>query len=95
MRKISFYIIATVILVSCGSVSRTMFGATETTLIKTVSIEQNCDKEKVKIIDKVKGLHGATYSIDACGKRVVYKQIGTVFMEASQADKTIDNLKDN
>ena len=75
------------ILISCGSVNRTMFGVTESTLVKTVAIEQNCPSENVKILDKVKGLHGAAYSIDACGKKLVYKQVGTVFMEAPKADE--------
>lgn len=75
------------ILVSCGSVNRTMFGITESTLVKTVAIEQNCPSESIKILEKVKGLHGATYSLDVCGKRLVYKQVGSVFMEASKADE--------
>ena len=79
-------------LVSCGSVNRTMFGTTEKTLIKTVSIEQGCDKENIKVLDSNKGLHGATYSLDVCGKRMVYKQIGSVFMESSKADETIKKM---
>ena len=75
------------ILVSCGSVNRTMFGITESTLVKTVAIEQNCPSESIKILEKVKGLHGATYSLDVGGKRLVYKQVGSVFMEASKADE--------
>ncbi len=81
------------ILFSCGGTAmRTIFGATEKNLVKTVSIEQNCKKEKIKILEKVKGLHGATYSLEVCGKRVVYKQVGSVFMESSKADKMIKNL---
>ena len=80
-------------LFSCGAVNRTMFGTTEKTLIKTVSIEQNCPKENVKILDRNKGLHGATYALDVCGKRMVYKQVGSVFMEQSELDKTIKKVK--
>ncbi|AYZ34882.1 hypothetical protein EGY07_04525 [Chryseobacterium indologenes] len=74
---------------SCGSVNRTMSGTTESKLIKTVSVEQGCPVENVKVIDKVKTLGNATYSLDVCGKRVVYKQIGSVFMEGSKADNLI------
>ena len=85
MKKLLF--LTTILMfVSCGSVTRTMFGVTESTLIKTVSIEQNCEKENIKILDSNKGLHGATYALDVCGKRMVYKQVGSVFMEASKAD---------
>jgi len=90
MKKI-ILLFGLVILASCGSVSRTMFGTTEKNLIKTVAIEQNCDKEKIEIKEKIKGLHGATYALDACGKRFVYKQVGSVFMEASKADKMMGN----
>jgi RNA-binding protein YhbY len=91
MKKIIF-LFGIVILVSCGSVNRTMFGTTEKNLIKTVAIEQNCDKENIEIIEKIKGLHGATYALDVCGNRVVYKQVGSVFMEASKADKMVEDL---
>ncbi|MFZ3563414.1 hypothetical protein [Tenacibaculum finnmarkense] len=77
---------------SCGSITRTIFGTTEKTLIKTVSIEQNCEKENIKIIGKIKGLHGATYSLSACGKRLVYKQVGSVFMESTKANKMVKSL---
>lgn len=73
---------------SCGGVlTRKMFGTTEKNLIETVSIEQNCPAKNIKIIQSNKGLHGATYALDVCGKRVVYKQVGSVFMEASKTDK--------
>lgn len=78
---------------SCGSVNRTIFGTTEKNLVKTISIEQNCSKENIKITNKIKGLHGATYSVEACGKRYVYKQVGSVFMESSKADKLVNSLK--
>lgn len=75
-------------LLSCGGVlTRKIFGTTEKNLIETVSIEQNCPAENIKIMQSNKGLHGATYALDVCGKRVVYKQVGSVFMEASKADK--------
>lgn len=77
---------------SCGSVNRAMFGTTEKNLVKTVAIEQGCNKENVKVVDRIKGLHGATYSLDACGKRLVYKQVGSVFMESSKADNITKSL---
>lgn len=81
------------VLMNCGAVSRTIFGITEEKLIQTVSVEQGCPKENIKITDNVKTFGNATYSLDVCGKRMVYKQIGSVFMEASKADETINNLK--
>lgn len=93
MKKIFLMTLISLFLFSCGAVNRTMFGTTEKTLIKTVSIEQNCPKENIKIIDKNKGLHGATYALEVCGKRMVYKQVGSVFMEQSELDKTIKKVK--
>ncbi|WP_299135485.1 hypothetical protein [uncultured Tenacibaculum sp.] len=89
MKKIVLINLISLLLLSCGAVNRTVFGATEKTLIKTVSIEQNCPKENIKVVDENKGLHGATYALDVCGKRMVYKQVGSVFMEATKMDETI------
>ena len=69
-----------------------MTGTTESKLLKTVAVEQGCLVENVRVIDKIKTMGNATYSLDACGKRVVYKQIGTVFMESSKADETVKNM---
>ena len=49
-------------------------------------------KEEIKILDKVKTTGNATYSLDVCGKRMVYKQIGSVLMEASKADNMTNSL---
>ncbi|TVZ26798.1 hypothetical protein JM83_1788 [Gillisia sp. Hel_I_86] len=92
MKKLVYLACLGTLIWSCGSVNRTMFGTTEKTLLKTVSIEQGCDQEDIKIIDSVKGLHGATYALNVCGNRMVYKQVGSVFMESSEADKTIQEL---
>ncbi|MBZ9729998.1 hypothetical protein LB467_09900 [Salegentibacter sp. JZCK2] len=92
MRKLIISAFVGLFFISCGSVKRTMFGTTEKTLIKTVSVEQGCEKENIEIIDSVKGLHGATYSLDVCGDRMVYKEVGSVFMEASVADKKVEEL---
>lgn len=81
-----------ILMCSCGSLNRAMTGTTESKLLKTVSVEQGCPKENIKIVDKIKTMGNATYSLDACGKRVVYKQIGTVFMEGSKADETVKNM---
>jgi len=91
MKKL-FLVSAVLLLTSCGSVNRTLFGTTEKNLIKTVSIEQNCNQENIKVVDRNKGLHGATYALDVCGKRMVYKQVGSVFMEASKADEMVKSL---
>lgn len=92
MKKAILIILTSLFLFSCGAVNRTVFGTTEKTLIKTVSIEQNCPKENIKVVDKNKGLHGATYALDVCGKRIVYKQVGSVFMESTKADKMVEKF---
>lgn len=94
MKKV-FVMLSFLIFASCGSTSRTMFGTTEKNLIKTVSIEQNCPSSKIEILQKEKGLHGATYALNVCGKRLVYKQVGTVFMESSRVDTTVKNIQEN
>jgi len=91
MKKLLLFSFASFILFSCGSVSRTISGSTEKKLVKTVSVEQGCDQENIKVLDRIKRLGGATYSLDVCGKRLVYKQVGSVFMEQSVADKMLNN----
>lgn len=86
MKKISILFIL-VILCSCGEVNRQIMGNTEKDLIKQVSIETGCSSEKIIIIEKIKNFGNATYALDVCGKRVVYKQVGSVFMTALEADK--------
>ena len=81
-----------IVLLNCGAANRTAFGMTESKLIQTVSVEQGCPKENIKILDKVKSVDNATYSLDVCGKRMVYKQIGSVLMEASKADNITNNI---
>jgi hypothetical protein len=76
-------IIATVIFSSCGSVQRGLVGGTESNLIKTVSIEQGCPMEQIKVLDRTGGMY-RTYSVEACGKKYVYKQFGPTFTEASK-----------
>ncbi len=94
MKKV-IVLLSVLMLTSCGSANRTMFGTTEKNLINTVSIEQNCPSEKIEILQKEKGLHGATYALNVCGNRVVYKQIGSVFMESSKADATVKSIQGN
>ncbi|RXG33003.1 hypothetical protein SAMN02745246_00156 [Leeuwenhoekiella marinoflava DSM 3653] len=81
------------LLSSCGSVSRTLTGNTEKTMIKTVSVEQGCEVKNIKLLDKVKTWQGATYSLDVCGTRMVYKQVGSVFMESGAAEKMKEDLQ--
>ena len=93
MKKIISIGVLSITFLSCGSVTRTISGATKSTLVKTVSIEQGCPIENVQVIESVQGFHGATYALDVCGKRMVYKQVGSVFMESTKADEMINNLK--
>ncbi|AZA78140.1 hypothetical protein EG347_11750 [Chryseobacterium sp. G0186] len=92
MKKLLLIVTASALVTSCGSLNRSMTGTTESKLIKTVSVEQGCSIENVKVLDKIRTAGNATYSLDACGKRVVYKQIGTVFMESSKAEETVKKM---
>ncbi|MCT3759649.1 MULTISPECIES: hypothetical protein [Elizabethkingia] len=77
--------IAILSLTSCGAYIRGTTGATKGNLIKTVAIEQDCPENSIKIVNEVRRAGSATYSLDACGKKVVYKQVGFSFVEASKA----------
>ncbi|MCG8808913.1 hypothetical protein G1K57_12290 [Tenacibaculum finnmarkense] len=90
MRKITILLFA-IALTSCGAAMRTMSGATINTLKKQVSIEQGCAIEKIELLEKQQAAGNATYALNVCEKRMVYKQIGSVFMEAAKADKMMGN----
>ncbi|MCQ4142711.1 hypothetical protein [Chryseobacterium sp. EO14] len=93
MKKVLLIVtVASTFVTSCGSLNRSMTGTTESKLLKTVAVEQGCSVENVKVLDKIRTAGNATYSLDACGKRVIYKQIGTVFMESSKAQETVKNM---
>jgi len=53
MKKIIFISLLSVTLFSCGSVTRTVSGSTESKLLKTVSIEQNCPVGELRELDKL------------------------------------------
>jgi len=81
-----------VVLTSCGSIMRTASGATINNLKEQVSIEQGCDIDKIELLEKQQAAGNATYALDVCGKRMVYKQVGSVFMESGKADKMMDDM---
>lgn len=89
MKNSPFILLGLILISSCASVVNSTQGATEKTLIKTVSIDQNCPVDSIRVTDKVKNMAHATYALEVCGKRVVYQQLGTAFMEKSQAQETI------
>lgn len=88
MNKI-ILVLGGLLLTSCGalegSLHRARMGNSEKSLLKTVSIEQNCPTDKIVVLDKIQTLGHATFSLNVCGKRMVYKQVGSVYLEASQA----------
>jgi hypothetical protein len=90
MKKFTLLLFA-IALSSCGASMRTMSGATINNLKKQVSIEQGCDIDKIAILEKQQASGNATYALDVCGKRMVYKQVGSIFMEAAKADKMMGN----
>lgn len=59
----------------------TSCGVSSSAVIKTVSIEKDCPKEKIKVLESTKGLGRGTYKVDACGKTYIYKVIGTTISE--------------
>jgi hypothetical protein len=81
-----------IVLLSCGAISRGTTGTTESKLIKIVSVEQGCPVENIKIIDKVKGMGSGSYALEVCGKRMVYKQAGTTFMESSKMQTIMNSV---
>lgn len=72
---------------------RASFGNTEKKLIETVAVETGCAKKDIKITNKVKALGHATYSLDVCGKQMVYKQVGSLFMKDSEAEKMMEDMQ--
>lgn len=91
MKKFTVLVFA-IALSSCGAATRTMSGSTINNLKKQVSIEQGCDLDKIELLDKQQSAGNATYALDVCGQRMVYKQIGSVFMESAKADKMVQGL---
>lgn len=89
MKKTYLVLVSAFLLSSCGAINRTMFGNTEKDLIKQVSVETGCSEDKIVIVEKIKNFGNATYSLDVCGKRMIYKQVGSVFMTSEQADKLL------
>lgn len=85
MRKVIF-IITIIALTSCGA-SMDTSGETTDNLKEQVSIEQGCAIEKIKILNKHQTSSDTTYSLNVCGKRMAYKQVGSNFIEASKAEK--------
>lgn len=71
------------LITSCGAYVRTVTGGTESKLIKTVSLETGCSPEKIRVLDKVTSVSSGTYTLDACGKKMIYKQSGGVFTNAT------------
>ncbi len=85
--------VTTILLSSCGVTPIGQMGYSNEEVIKTVAIEQNCPKQDVKIIDKINRMGHATYSIEACGKHFVYKRVGSVLMESSKLNETVEKAQ--
>jgi hypothetical protein len=88
--KKSLIILSSFFIISCGSVNRKVFGNTEKDLIKQVSIETGCSSDKITVTEKIQNLGNATYALNVCGNRMVYKQIGSVFMKSEELDKLLN-----
>jgi len=67
-----------------GCIAFTSCGVSSKAVKKTVSIEKNCPRENIKILEKEKGYGRATYKLDACGNIYIYKVIGTTISESGE-----------
>lgn len=80
MKKFLLISLLSAISLSCEATAKATHGTTENKLIKIVSVEQGCPVGDIKVIDKGRG----SYALDVCGKRMVYRQAGSTFMESSK-----------
>lgn len=78
----------TIISFSCRSIGKSGLNS----LVKVVSVEQDCPVENIKILESFHKSGGGYYKLEACGKVVRYKKIGSVFMESEKAEKMVDSL---
>lgn len=80
MKKLFIASVALLVL-SCGSINRTLTGTTVDAAKKQASVEYGCPVEKIKLIEKTTHTGNATYALDVCGTRRVYTQIGSTLQE--------------
>ncbi len=59
---------------SCGAKLRQVNKLTEKDLKKIVSIEKDCPVENIKVLNKVRGAYHATYTLEVCGNKTIYRQ---------------------
>lgn len=83
---------STMLLTSCGGMIRGMSGATQSTLIKQISVETGCPKDKIKILDMKRNAGAGVFSVDVCGETKIYKQVGTIFMSNEEASNLMDKM---
>lgn len=85
-----------ILFTSCGTYMRAISGSTEKDMLKKVSLETGCSIADIKVIDKSKKATSTgndVYVLDVCGKRMVYKHIGSVFMRDKEADKLMEEVQ--
>lgn len=80
--------LALILIVGCRSMGK----SGERSLVKVVALEQDCPVEKVKLLESFNRAGGGYFKLDACGKIVNYRKIGSVFMERESAEKMVDSL---
>lgn len=69
------------LLILTGIISLASCGVSQKSVMKTVSIEKDCPRENIKVLEKEKGMGRATYKVKACGETYIYKVIGTTISE--------------
>lgn len=82
MKKVILVLTIICLTTSCASI----MGYAEKDVIKTASVEQDCPISEIKVVDKIKRMGNSTYYLEVCGKRKVYKTVGSVIMEAEKAE---------
>lgn len=93
MRKITFIIIA-IALTSCGASMKTSNESSAENLIQKVSFEQGCNADKIEILSKQQVAGNTNYTLDVCGKRMVYIQSGSDFTESSKTQRNTRSFED-
>lgn len=93
MKRLIILIVA-ITLTSCGASMKSTNESTTESLKQRVSYEQGCNTDKIEILSKQQVSGNTNYTLDVCGKRMVYIQSGSDFIESSKAQRNTRNFPD-
>lgn len=68
-----------------GCMPGLMMGRSDGKLIQTASFDNDCPRDRVKIVSKDEGMGSGQYVLDVCGTEVKYKRSGTVYYRADRS----------